>query len=81
MLPVSRQLAELLRRQRLLIGLFIALPLIFLGQALPYNVPFRWWMALILIFFYAASSVQIYRDTARAERFLKQYPNRPSAQP
>ncbi len=81
MLPVSRHLAELLRRQRFFIGLFIALSLIFLGQALPYNVPFRWWLALILVVVYAALSVQIYRDTARAERFLKQCPNGQSAQP
>ena len=71
MLPVSRELAELLRRQRSLIGLFIALPMIFLGQALPHNVPLRWWLAVALIAVCAASSVQMLRDSARAERFLQ----------
>ena len=71
MLPVSRNLAELLRRQRSLIGLYIALPMVFLGQALPHNVPFRWWLAITLIAVCAASSVQMFRDSARAERFLQ----------
>jgi cell division protein FtsW (lipid II flippase) len=53
------------------IGLFIALPMVLLGQALPHNVPFRWWLAITLIALCAASSVQMFRDSARAERFLQ----------
>lgn len=81
MLPVSRQLAVLLRQNRSIIGLFVAIPLIFLGQALPQNAPFRWWLAIVMVVTYLAVIVVIYRDSARAERFLTHYPHdRPTQQ-
>ncbi len=81
MLPVSRQLAGLLRQNRSIIGLFVAVPLIFLGQALPQNAPFRWWLAIFMVVVYLILIVLIYRDSARAERFLTHYPHdRPTQQ-
>lgn len=72
MLPVSRHLAELLRRQRSLIALLAAVAMITFGQALPHNVPFRWWLAIAVVVLLAVSSVQMFRDSSRAERFLQQ---------
>ena len=81
MLPVSRQLAGLLRQNRSIIGLFVAVPLIFLGQALPQNAPFRWWLAIFMVVVYLVLIVLIYRDSTRAERFLTHYPHdRPTQQ-
>jgi len=81
MLPVSRQLAALLYKSRSIIGLFVALPLIFLGQALPQNDPFRWWLAIVIIVLCSALLVLMYRDTVRAKRFLTHYANdRPTQQ-
>jgi len=81
MLPVSRPLAELLYRSRSIIGLFVAVPLIFLGQALPQNDPFRWWLAIFTIVLYPALLVPMYRDTASAKRFLTNYASdRPTQQ-
>ena len=53
-----------------MIGLFIALPMIFFGQALPHNVPYRWWLAVFMLVAYAVLSVPILRDSERAQRFL-----------
>jgi len=75
MLPVSRQHAELLYKSRSIIGLFVALPLVLLGQALPQNAPFRWWLAIGTIVVYLALIVVTYRDSARAKRFLMNYPH------
>jgi len=81
MLPVSRQLAGLLRQNRSITGLFVALPLTFLGQALPQNAPVRWWVAIFMVVVYLVLIVFIYRDSARAERFLTHYPpDRPAQQ-
>lgn len=73
MLPVSRRLAVLVRNQRSMIGLFIALPMIFLGQALPHNVPLRWWLAILMSVAYAALTVPILRDSRLAEKFLLEH--------
>jgi hypothetical protein len=81
MLPVSRHLAELLRQNRSIVGLFVAVPLIFVGQALPHNAPFRWWLATFMVIVYLVLIIFMYRDSARAERFLTHYPqDRPAQQ-
>lgn len=74
MLPVSRHLAGLLRQNRSMLGLFVAVPLIFLSRALPQNAPFSWWLATLMVVLYLVLGILIYRDSARAERFLTHYP-------
>ena len=78
MLPVSRRLAETLANQGWVIGLLIALPLIFLGRALHHDDPFRWWLAVVLTTTYAVLSVPIVRDSLRGKAFLASYPLYPT---
>ncbi len=74
LLPVTRQLAVRLARQRSLIVLWVALPLVLVGQAVTSNSAVRWTGAVAFIALYAGMAVQTLRDSWRAERFLTRHP-------
>ncbi len=74
MLPVTRQLAVRLARQRSLILLWAALSLILVGQAVTSNSAIRWTGAVAFIALYAGMVVQTLRDSWRAEQFLTRHP-------
>lgn len=76
LLPVTRQLAGLLARQRSLIALWVVLPLVLVGQAVTSNSAIRWTSAVAFIAPYAGMAVQTLRDSRRAEQFLTRHPER-----